>query len=68
MNQMDFDRLNFLSEKTISDKITPNELNEFKLLIKTWNTSFELNLVNSLYSYDLAVEKITSLKVGDTFK
>ena len=43
MKQKEFDRLNYLSEKSLLDTITPNEFYEFSRLIKDWNTSYELN-------------------------
>lgn len=47
MTDDDFDRLNFLSEKAITETATPNELREFKQLMDLWNTSYEFNLLNS---------------------
>lgn len=67
MYQKDFNRLNFLSEKALSNKITPKELKEFNLLINDWNTSFELNLLGGLRSHKIEVEDFSSFKVGDTF-
>ncbi|MCJ8318748.1 MAG: hypothetical protein MJK12_03890 [Colwellia sp.] len=47
MNNIDFERLNFLSEKTLTETITPIELKEFKFLLNEWNLSAELNLFNN---------------------
>lgn len=37
MRTEDFDRLNTLSKKSITDTLTPTELNEFKILLTLWN-------------------------------
>jgi hypothetical protein len=58
MKQKEFDRLNYLSEKSLLDTITPNEFYEFSRLIKDWNTSFELNLLNGLYEHKSRLDDI----------
>lgn len=45
MNQNDFDRLSFISEKSLVDKVTSDELREFKQLIDDWSASTEFNLL-----------------------
>jgi len=39
MTNDDFDRLNFLSEKVITETVTPNQLREIIQLIDLWNKS-----------------------------
>ena len=68
MNQNDFDRLNTLSEKALSDNITAKELNEFRFLINDWNTSFELSLLSGLCDPKIEIDEVTNLKVGDVFR
>ena len=46
MNHDDFERLNFLSEKAITETATNNELKEFNVLLNEWNLSVEFNLFN----------------------
>jgi hypothetical protein len=58
MKQKEFDRLNYLSEKSLLDTITPNEFYEFSRLIKDWNTSFELNPLNGLYEHKSRLDDI----------
>jgi len=45
MNQNDFDRLSFISEKSLVDRITSDELKEFKELIDDWSASTEFHLL-----------------------
>ena len=45
MNQNDFDRLNFISKKSLVDTITSDELKEFKQLIDEWSASTEFKLL-----------------------
>jgi len=45
MNQNDFDRLSFISKKSLVDTITSDELKEFKQLIDEWSASTEYNLL-----------------------
>jgi len=45
MNQADFERLSFISEKSLVDKVTSDELKEFKQLIDDWSASTEFNLL-----------------------
>jgi hypothetical protein len=44
MTTDEFDRLNSLSEKALTETVTKNELIEFYELLHDWNTSFEFNL------------------------
>jgi uncharacterized protein YnzC (UPF0291/DUF896 family) len=53
MNNDDFERLNFLSEKTLTETITQNELKEFIVLLNEWNLSVELNLFNDNFKTSL---------------
>lgn len=46
MNHDNFDRLNFLSEKVITETATKNELKEFNVLLNEWNQSVEFNLLH----------------------
>jgi len=46
MSQSDFDRLSFISEKSLVDRITSDELKEFKQLIDDWSASKEFNSLN----------------------
>jgi hypothetical protein len=46
MDNDDFERLNFLSEKAITKTATKNELKEFNILLNEWNSSEEFNLFN----------------------
>lgn len=46
MDNDDFERLNFLSEKAIIKTATKNELKEFNILLNEWNSSEEFNLFN----------------------
>jgi len=45
MNQNDFDRLSFISKKSLVEIITPDELKEFKQLIDEWSASTEFTLL-----------------------
>lgn len=54
MTQKNFERLNFLSEKSVNDTITFRELIEYKKLIDDWNSAFELDQLKDLYSIDLS--------------
>ena len=45
MNQNDFDRLSFISKKSLVDTITSDELKEFNRLIDDWSASTEFNLL-----------------------
>ena len=51
MSQSEFERLNFLSEKSLVGMVTTDELTEFSLLMKDWNTSKDFNLFQGLSSY-----------------
>jgi len=50
MKTEEFERLNALSEKAMDDIATPNELEEFKQLLITWNESAEYNLLQGFYT------------------
>ncbi len=50
MTQNDFDRLNLLSDKTLAEGITQDELKEFKQLMDDWNISTEFNLMQGFYA------------------
>lgn len=50
MNNVDFDRLNFLADKALNEKATNAELEEFNQLLTVWNESIELNLFSN---YDI---------------
>lgn len=54
MTQNNFERLNFLSEKSVNDTITFRELIEYKKLIDDWNSAFEFDQLNHLYSIELS--------------
>ncbi len=54
MTQKNFDRLNFLSDKSVNDTITSMELKEYKKLLDNWNTTFELDELNDSYSIYLS--------------
>jgi hypothetical protein len=41
MSDVDTERLNYLSEKNITDTITPDELEELSALLNDWNLSVE---------------------------
>jgi hypothetical protein len=41
MENVDTERLEFLSEKNINDNITPDELKELSALLVHWNLSVE---------------------------
>lgn len=45
MNQNDFDRLSFLSEKSLVETFTCDELKEFNQLIDDWSASTEYDLL-----------------------
>jgi len=45
MNQNDIDRLSFISKKSLIEKITSDELKEFKQLIDDWSASTEFYLL-----------------------
>jgi hypothetical protein len=47
MTNDEFERLNYLSEKAITETANPNELREFKRLMDLWNISYEFNLLNN---------------------
>lgn len=44
MNNDDFQRLNYLSEKALQETANSDELKEFNNLLSEWNTSVEQNL------------------------
>jgi hypothetical protein len=44
MTSNEFDRLNSLSEKALTETASRNELKEFNELLEDWNTSIEFNL------------------------
>jgi hypothetical protein len=44
MTSDEFDRLNTLSEKALTETASRNELKEFNELLEDWNTSVEFNL------------------------
>jgi len=46
MTTDEFDRLNTLSEKAMTETASRNELKEFNKLLDDWNTSVEFNLIN----------------------
>jgi hypothetical protein len=50
MDELEFDRLNLLSEKALRDTATSTELAEFNQLLTIWNTAGEVNLFNGKYS------------------
>lgn len=52
MKTEEFERLNALSEKAMDNIATPNELEEFKQLLMTWNESAEYNLLQGICSPD----------------
>jgi hypothetical protein len=52
MNELEFDRLNLLSEKALHDTATSTELIEFNQLLSIWNTAAEVNLFNGNYYSD----------------
>jgi len=41
MSRNDFDRLSYISKKSLDEKITSDELIEFKQLIDQWSASTE---------------------------
>jgi hypothetical protein len=47
MTNDEFERLNYLSEKAITETATLNELREFKRLMDLWNMFYEFNLLNN---------------------
>jgi len=49
MNTNDFERLSFLSEKSLLNTITPDEFEEFRKLLISWNESTENKLLQGLY-------------------
>jgi hypothetical protein len=44
MDAQEFERLNYLSEKSIDDNVSLREMNEFKQLHEKWTKSEEFNL------------------------
>ncbi|MFT5757012.1 MAG: hypothetical protein ACI9LM_001737 [Alteromonadaceae bacterium] len=52
MTKDEFDRLNFLSEKSLNETATEPELKEFSQLLDAWNNSVELNLFGGFYKED----------------
>jgi hypothetical protein len=50
MNQDQFERLNHLSEKSLNENATPQEMREFSQLLNDWNLSVELNLFSGLHN------------------
>ena len=58
MNKKSFERLNFLSEKSLNYTISYRERKEFKTLLNEWNTAFELDQLSDLYSSEVR-EQIT---------
>ena len=50
MNQDEFERLNHLSEKSLNETATPQEMKEFSQLLNDWNLSVELNLFSGLHN------------------
>lgn len=50
MNQDQFERLNHLSEKSLNENATPQEIREFSQLLNDWNLSVELNLFSGLHN------------------
>jgi len=44
MDDQEFERLNYLSEKSINDNVSLREMNEFKQLHDKWTKSEEFNL------------------------
>jgi len=44
MDAQEFERLNYLSEKSINDNVSLREMNEFKQLHDKWTQSEEFNL------------------------
>lgn len=49
----DFERLNSLSEKTMIEIATPEELKELQRLLTIWNESTEYNLSHGFYKPNL---------------
>jgi len=50
MNTDEFERLNYLSEKSLNETATDVELKEFSQLLDTWNSSAELKLFGGYYT------------------
>jgi hypothetical protein len=48
MTKYDFERLNSLSEKALSETATRCELKEFYGLFEQWSASVRFNLINGL--------------------
>jgi hypothetical protein len=48
MTSNEFDRLNSLSEKALTETASHNELKEFNELLEGWNDCDEFNLLNGL--------------------
>jgi len=48
MTTDEFDRLNNLSEKALTETASRNELKEFNELLEDWNSCVEFNLINGL--------------------
>jgi len=49
MNTEEFERLNELSEKALNETANEQELREFSMLLKRWNTSAELRLFGGYF-------------------
>ena len=50
MTNNDYERLNFLSDKTLNDSVTDDEITEFSQLLSLWSTTTTLNLFNGHHS------------------
>jgi len=49
MKQNDYDRLTYLSEKSLYEKISIEELEEFNQLMDDWSQSTEFNLLQGFH-------------------
>jgi len=57
MNREQFNRFNRLSEKVLNQIATPYEVKEFQYLLKTWNQSSELNIVNRVHLHKISQDQ-----------
>ena len=49
MDEVDSERLNYLSDKNIADTITPDELKELTSLMSDWNLAVESKQLKVLF-------------------
>lgn len=52
MNQNEFNRLSYISKKSLTELISQDELKEFKQLIDDWSESTEYNWLEGFHQYN----------------